>query len=186
MKQRLVWVPLALAIAAALAILPACGYGLAGRNVSLPEHVKVIAVPQLTNKTSDPDLGEALTSALTRELQSRGRWRVVPDASGSDVDAVVTGTISALSQVMKAINQGQPTRVEIFVTASVELKDLRDNNKVLWSNPALLSSEEFPISPGSTPQNTDVTAFLRQNNDATRRLALKFARTVVSSMLEGM
>jgi hypothetical protein len=183
-KQRLVVVSAAAGIAAAMLLLSACGYGLAGRTVSLPDHIKVIAVTTFTNRTQNPDLGQILTQAVQRELQGRGRWRVVPDTSTTDPDAVVSGTISGASITPKAFNQGQATRVEVFVTSAIELKDLRNNNKVIWSNPSLLSSEEFPIAPGT--QANDVNAFLRQSSDATQRLALKFARTVVASMLEGM
>jgi hypothetical protein len=172
------------AVFVTLSCLSACGYGLAGRNVSLPDHVKVIAVTTLTNRTSFPDLDQILTQAVLRELQSRGRWRVVPDATDPDVDAVVSGSISSLSLTPKAINQGQPTRVDIFVTAGLELKDLKNNNKVIWSNPSLVSSDDFPIAAGTSA--TDATAFLRQSQDATQRLAAKFARTVVATMLEGM
>ena len=166
-------------------VLSACGYGLAGRNVSLPAHIKVIAIPPLANRTPDNDLERALTQALQRELSSRGRWKVVPDATGADVDAVVTGTIVSLTSTNKLFNDAhQATRVEIAVAASVEFKDLRDNNKMLWANPSLVASDEYPITAGAA--GTDPSAYLRQNSDANQRLATKFARLVVTSMLEGM
>jgi hypothetical protein len=152
----------------------------------LPDHVKVIAVTMLTNRTSMPDLEQILTQAIQKELQSRGRYRVVPDASRAGVDAVVSGAVASLSQTPKAFNQGQATRLEIAVMGSIELKDLRDNNKVLWSNPGVSASDEFPIVTGAGAAPVDAAAYLRQNNDAFQRLAAKFARTVVTSMLEGM
>jgi len=173
-------------IVAAVTALSSCGYGLAGRNVSLPDHIKVIAVPMLTNRTAVPDLDQMLTQAILKELQSRGRFRVVPDAKGADVDAVVSGSVSNLTLTPKTFNQGQATRVDIAVMASIELKDLRNSNKVLWSNPGVTASDEFPIGAGTGTAPVDAAAYLRQNNDAYQRLAAKFARTVVTSMLEGM
>ena len=67
-------------VGAALAV-SACGYGLAGRNVSLPDHVKTIAVAPFANRTGVSDLDTVLQKAVLTELQSRGRWKVVPDAS---------------------------------------------------------------------------------------------------------
>lgn len=174
----------ALVVGVALA-LSSCGYGLAGRNVSLPAHIKVIAIPALANRTADTELERELTDALRRELSSRGKWKVVPDATGADVDAVVTGTIASLTTRNTLFNDThQATRAEVAVAVSVEFKDLRDSNKILWSNPSVVSSDEYPITSGTAA--TDASAYLRQNSDASKRLATKFARTVVSAMLEGM
>jgi len=179
-RTRLV-ILIALLIGAAVA-LPGCGYGLAGRTVSLPDHVKVIAVPMLTNRTANPGVDQIVTEALRNELQGRGRWRIVPDASGADVDAVVTGSVNSVVPTPTALNQGQATRVALTVSASIELKDVR-NNKVIWSNGGVVASDEYPIPAGTT---VDPSQYVRQNQDAFARLATKFARAAVSSMLEGM
>jgi hypothetical protein len=177
--------PFAAALAGVALLVPACGYGLAGRNVSLPAHIKTIAVPPLANRTAFPELERVLTEALQKELSSRGKWKVVPDATGADVDAVVTGVVMSLVLTNKAFNEArQATRVEVSVVASVEFKDLRDSSKMLWSTPGLVASDEYPITSGSA--STDASSYLRQNQDAYQRLAIKFARTVVGAMLEGM
>ena len=166
-------------------LVSGCGYGLSGRSVSLPAHIKVIAVPPLTNRTADPELERVLTKALQTELSNRGKWKVVQDAAGADVDAVVTGIVVSLTLTNKAFNEArQATRVEIGVVASVEFKDLRDNSKMLWSTPGLVTSDEYPITSGTV--STDPASYLRQNSDAYQRLATKFARTIVAAMLEGM
>jgi len=165
-----------------VALTTACGYGLAGRTVSLPDTIKTIAVTNLTNRTSTPELDRYMTEAIRTELSGKGRWRVVPDASGLDVDAALTGSVNAVQMLPKAQNQGQATRVDLSVIAALELRDVK-NNKVLWSNPSLVTVDEFPISVGTS---LDPSAYLRQNQDAYRRIASKFGRTAVSAMLEGM
>jgi hypothetical protein len=161
----------------------ACGYTLAGRGNSLPAHIKTIAVPQLVNHSLTADLDRILTDALRQELQSRGRWRVVPEATGPDIDAVVTGTIEPIGYAPQALNGSrQASRYVISVTASIEFHDLRDNNKMLWSNPSASARDEVEVSSG--PTGADTSAFLRQNTDAFERLAKTFAKMVVSSMLE--
>jgi hypothetical protein len=173
---------LIVAVACAAGLLSGCGYGLAGRTVSLPDHVKVIAVTMLNNRTAQPGLDQILTDAIRTELRGRGRWRIVPDANAPDVDAVVSGNVTGIVLSPIALNQGQATRVALTVSASVELKDVR-NNKVIWSN-TVVASDEYPIAPGTN--TNDVAQFIRQNQDAYLRLSGKFGRTAVSAMLEGM
>jgi outer membrane lipopolysaccharide assembly protein LptE/RlpB len=166
-----------------VALTTACGYGLAGRTVSLPDTIKTIAVTNLTNRTSTPELDRYLTDAVRAELSGKGRWRVVPDANDAGVDAVLSGTVNAVQLIPKAQNQGQATRVDLTVVSGMELRDVKNNNKVLWANPNVVTVDEYPISVGTS---VDVSAFFRQNQDAYRRIATKFARSVVSTMLEGM
>jgi hypothetical protein len=175
----------AVALALSALVTAGCGYGLAGRGATLPPHVRTIAVGPFTNQTTVPELDRILADAVQKELASRGKWKVVPAGGGADVDAVVSGSIGSLVPAPKALNESrQVSRVEITVTASVEFKDLRDNGKVLWSSPSHISRDEYDVT--SAAATTDASAFLRQNQDALTRLAARFARTVVSSMLEGM
>jgi outer membrane lipopolysaccharide assembly protein LptE/RlpB len=88
MTRRLLLSAMALAVAG-------CGYALAGRGANLPEHVRRIGVPIFDNQSSTPELDRILTEAVRTELQARGRYTVVPEATG--VDAVLTATIRPLS-----------------------------------------------------------------------------------------
>ena len=73
-------------IAVALAILPltGCGYALAGRGSSLPATIRTIGIPLFANATSVFDVEQALTQRVRLEFISRGKFRVVPDESGTD------------------------------------------------------------------------------------------------------
>jgi hypothetical protein len=174
---------LLLAVAAIGWAAVACGYSLAGRGNTLPAHIKTIAVPQLVNHSQMPDLDRVMTDAIRQELQTRKRWIVVPEATGTDIDAVVTGTIERTDYSPVALNVShQASRYVISVTASIQFKDLRDNNKMLWSNPNASARDEVEVTSSTT--TSDTAAFLRQNNDAFDRLAKTFAKMVVSSMLE--
>jgi hypothetical protein len=185
-RRVAVFAPAWALVASAALLVSACGYGLAGRNVSLPDHIKKIAVSPFVNRTAVSDLDSRLQKAVLAELQSRGRWKVVPDATSADVDAVVSGTITGLPQTAKAFDGTThlATRYEIAITATVDFKDLRDSNKVLWSNPSLVATDEYPVTPGASI--SDPSTFLRQHDDVYQRLATKFARMVVTAMLEGM
>ena len=161
--------------------LSACGYALAGRGSFLPTYIKVIGVPQFANNTSTFNLDQIVTAQVRQELQSRGGgFRVVPEASG---DAILTGTVTAISITPSAFNQSQQaTKYRVTVTASIEFKDTH-TNKVIWTSPALSRSEEYDIS-SNTAATSDVNQFFGQNTTALTRLAQEFAKTIVTSILE--
>jgi len=161
--------------------LTGCGYALAGRGSYLPTYIKVIGVPQFTNNTSTFNLDQILTAQVRQELQNRGGgFRVVPESTG---DAILTGTIGAISITPSAFNASQQaTKYRVTVIAAVDFKDTH-TNKIIWTNPALSFSEEYDIS-SNTAAAADVNQFFGQNTTALTRLAQNFAKTVVSSILE--
>ena len=160
-------------------ISASCGYALAGRGSFLPDYIRIVGVPAFVNHTSTFDLDRVFTDAVRREFAGRGRYTVQPDAT--NVDAVLTGTITSVRLDTTAFTTGsQASRVALVVTASFEFKDLREN-KVLWSNAALQYREEYDVS---TTTGTDVAAFFGQNTNAMQRLSQNFSRSVVTSILE--
>lgn len=164
---------------ALVTVSSSCGYALAGRGSFLPDYIRIVGVPAFVNQTSTFDLDRVLTDAVRREFAGRGRYTVQPDAT--NVDAVLTGTITSVRLDTTAFTTGsQASRVALVVTASFEFKDLREN-KVLWSNAALQYREEYDVS---TTTGTDVAAFFGQNTNAMQRLSQNFSRSVVSSILE--
>lgn len=162
-------------------VLAACGYSLAGRGSFLPSYIRVIGVPQFTNNTSTFNLDQIVTTQVRQELQNRGGgFRVVPDATG---DAVLTGTITAISLTPSKFNANQQAiAYRVTVTATVEFKDTH-TNKVIWTNPALAFSEEYDVS-SNVAATADVNQFFGQNTTALTRLATNFAKSVVTSILE--
>jgi len=156
-----------------------CGYSLAGRGSFLPAYIQRIGVPVFENETAVFDLNRQVTERVRAEFIGRGKYTIVPDATG--VDAVLTGTIASvtLSPVAFNLNQ-QATRYALVLTARVEFKDMRAN-KVLWSNPSMQYREEFQLDPTGV---SDTTAFLGQDVNARERMANEFARALVSAILE--
>jgi hypothetical protein len=156
-----------------------CGYSLAGRGSFLPAYIKRIGVPQFTNNTAVFELDRQVTERVRTEFIGRGKWTIVPDATG--VDGLVTGVISSVTLTPVAFNTSQQaTRYALTLSASVEFKDMR-TNKVLWSNPAMQYREEFALDPSSA---VDTTTFLGQDLNARERMANEFARALVSAILE--
>lgn len=168
-------------IALVLAILAqaACGYSLAGRGSFLPPYIKRIGVPMFTNNTAVFDLDRQVTDRVRSEFIGRGKYTIMPDATG--VDGLLTGVISSVTLTPVAFNTSQQaTRYALTLTASVEFKDMQAN-KVLWSNPSMQYREEFALNPTSA---LDTTTFLGQDVNARERMANEFARALVSAILE--
>jgi hypothetical protein len=156
-----------------------CGYALSGRGSFLPEYIEVIGVPLFVNSTTVFDVEQALTQQVRQEFIGRGKYRVIPDATGAD--AVLTGTVNSVTVVPTAFNeQQQATRYAFVVVMKFEFLDVRQN-KVLWENASLVFREEYDLDPGTTVASN---AFFGQESNAIERLARNFARTVVSSILE--
>jgi hypothetical protein len=157
-----------------------CGYSLAGRGSFLPAYVQSIGVPLFVNNTAVFDLEQLLTQRVRQEFLGRGRYQVRPDATG--VDALLTGTIAAISIVPAAFTDQQQASRYIFVlTMQIQFRDLRAD-RILWENPALVFREEYEVTTGSGA--LDANAFFGQESNAVERIAEDFAKTVVSAILE--
>jgi hypothetical protein len=177
------WVaPVALAAGAAIVAAAAgCGYALAGRGNALPAHIRTVGVPEFQNGTPFADLERVVTESVRAEFQSRGRFRVQPEAAG--VDAVLSGRITRLDlQPATLAGNLQASRYIVSLVVSVEFRDQTNNNEVLWSNPAMTFRDEFEVP--SSASGLDPTSAFRQDLNAVERLARNFARTAVTSILE--
>jgi hypothetical protein len=156
-----------------------CGYSLAGRGSFLPSYIQRIGIPLFLNNSTVFDLDRQVTERVRSEFIGRGKYTIVPDATG--VDALLTGTISSVTLTPVTFNTAnQATRYALTLTASVEFKDLRAN-KVLWTNPSMQYREEFALDPTNAQ---DTTTFLGQDVNARERMANEFARALVSAILE--
>jgi hypothetical protein len=175
MARRL-WLPI---VAAAVACA-GCGYALAGRGSFLPESVKRIGIPTLSNSTPYFEIGQIVTEKVRAEFIGRGRYEIVPEEE--NVDAVLSGQVTGISVAPASFTgQQQASRYIITITASFELKD-KNANAVLWNNPSMSFQEEYDAA--STVDPADPAAFFGQESNAVQRLATEFARAVVSAILE--
>jgi len=169
-----------LALVTLAAATAACGYALAGRGNALPSHIKRIGVPAFVNASTFPEVDIALTEAVRQEFQSRGRFATTPDSTG--VDAVLTGVVARADiRPLTFTANNQASSYSLTLTLNVEFKDLVDD-KILWANPTFRSSEEYQVPVSADLGN--ITALVTQIPNARERLAKKFAREVVSSILE--
>ena len=159
-----------------LALLPACGYHLAGRATTLPAGVTTIGIPTFENRTSRPELEQRITEHLIDEFSTRGRAHIVPGEEGAQ--AVLRGSILAYTTTPVVISeQGRATRYEILITARVSLNETT-TDRVLWSDDHFLFKRQYDVP--ATPQSS-----VDQEIVAIDEVATDFARSVVTSILEG-
>ena len=168
------------AVLAAVVCLSACGYALAGRGNSLPDHIRTIGIPNFTNQSRTPDLDHLLTEAVRAEFKTRGRYRIVPDST--NVDAVLTATIQPILLVPAEISPtGLASKYMVTVIASVEFTDEKEK-KTFWSNPAFRLSDEYNVPNAATVPDPSVVFSADKN--ALERIARSFAQSLVTSILE--
>jgi hypothetical protein len=174
------WLAIVLASAVAAS---GCGYALAGRGSFLPATIRVIAIPQLENRTTYIQVEQLLTEKVRNEFIGRGKYQVVTEPAGAD--AVLTGTITGINiQPVSFTNQQIASRYLFTLNMSVRFTDAM-TNEVLWSNDSLMLREEYDLTIAGDQTGTNVTAmFLDQERTSFDRISTDLARAVVTAILE--
>jgi hypothetical protein len=157
-------------LAAAVLAAAGCGYRLRGTGSSLPPQVRTMCIPMFKNLTTRFELDVKLTRAVINELVA-----VTGDAAASD--AILEGEITSFSATPIGFSGGnQADKYNITVTAKVTLKD-RASAKTLFANPGFVYQQEYDVPPGAN--------FESMETEAIDKIATKFARSLVVSLLEG-
>ena len=164
-------------LAVLLAVLvTCCGYHVAGRGNALPQEWKVIAIPALKNRTSSYRVEQRFTQALVREMISRTKYRVVPEAK--DADAVLEGEISSLQTTPVLFDPVTTRATLMLVSVSLRVRMVdRASGKAVYQNAKFVFRNEYEIS-------TDIPSFFQEEGPALDRMSRDFARTLVSAVLE--
>lgn len=127
------------------------------------------------NLTTRFELDVKLTKKVIDEIVARGKVGITGDMTSAD--AVLLGEITSFSVTPIAFSkQASADRYNITIVASITLRDLV-NQKVVFSNPHFVYQGEYEV-----PQGTD---FESVESGALDTIAEKFARSLVSTILEG-
>ena len=163
-------------ILATLLVSGGCGYALVGQGSSLPPNIKVVEFTTLENRTQRVGLEQRLSGEITRELVSRGRFKVQASAAGAD--AALTGAVLAFNLYPVSFDsQGRATDYQVSITARVALNAV-PGGEPIWENPAFTFRGNYQF-------NETAATFSDRENDAIDRVADRFAQSLVTSMLEG-
>ncbi|MGZ5496524.1 MAG: LptE family protein [Candidatus Aminicenantales bacterium] len=162
-------------IIAAVLAAAACGYRLRGTGSSLLPGIKTISVPMFKNQTTRFELDVKLTRAVINEVVARGKVALSTDPSAAD--AVLEGEITGFIASPIGFSGGnQADSYNVTVTAKVTLK-ARASAEPLFANPSFVYQQEYEVPPGSSFEDVQT--------EAIGKIAEKFARSLVVSILEG-
>lgn len=160
-----------------LLLASACGYALVGKSSSLDPSIRTIEIPAFVNKTTRVELEQRVTQAVADEFVSRGRLRLVKKTA--EADAILRGSIDSVGIVPVAFNQeGRATQYQLSITANIELLDHRNDDKVLWKNDQYRFTENYQVDVTSSDS-------FDQESRAIREIAVRFAESLVTNLLEG-
>lgn len=163
--------------ASAIALFTAaCGYHVGGHADLMPKTIKTIAIPAFGNNTTRYKLPVLLAANLTREFNTRTRYRIVADPS--EADAVLTGAVINFSPYPTIFDpvSGRATGVQVVVNVQLTLTD-RATGKVLFTRPNAEFRERYEIT-------TDPQSYFDESDTALARLSQDVARSIVTAILE--
>jgi outer membrane lipopolysaccharide assembly protein LptE/RlpB len=161
----------ALGLALLVVGLAGCGYSFRG---NLPDHIKTVAVPVFTNKTSEPAVENFLTSAVVEAYASNGRLRVVKP---EDADAILDGEVVGYSvQSIAFDNQANVRQYRLVVTMNIRLRDVR-RSSILFEQQNLREKADFQVQ-GAVSQT------IGAEEGAVRSAATEIARSIVSQTVD--
>lgn len=162
-------------LGAACLLAVQCGYHLRGTGTFLPPTIKRLGIPMFKNMTTRYNLEVTLTQGVIDEMVARGKVEVT---SGTEnVDAVLQGEITSFNvNPIGFSSQNIADRYNVTVVARILLRDVKDE-RVIFSNPSYVYQEEYEV-----PQGTNYETW---ETEALGKIAEKFARSLISTLLEG-
>jgi predicted GNAT family acetyltransferase len=154
-----------------------CGYRLLGRGGPLSEQgIGSVGVPVFGNRTPVPEIEQRFTEQVISELITRAKVEVRGDDRG--VDALLEGEIlTYIVQPVTVNEEGRATRYEVTVRARVALQDLRAD-RLLWEDQHFVFKSQYDV-----PEEEE--EYVELQIVAIEQTARGFARTVVSTLMEG-
>jgi hypothetical protein len=151
-----------------------CGYKVASQN-RLDQGFRSILVRPLENRTTQIEVDQILTRALSREVVQSTSLQVVNSEGQADV--ILTGVITSLRA--SPITIGRTAFGSTFLVTlhlRVELNE-RETGRVVFSRNDYIFREQYVI-------NVDVENFFSELNPALDRIARDFASSVVTTIRE--
>jgi len=117
-----------------------CGYSVRGH---LPDDVKTVAVPILTNRTTKPFVETDMTRALADAFATDGRLKVV---GRETADTVLEGEVIGYELLSIAFDATANVRLyRLVVTMNVRFRDTR-KNVMLFQQSGLSEKADFRVS----------------------------------------
>lgn len=148
-----------------------------GRGDGLPKHIKSLAIPPFQNPSLRFKVEQRFTAAVVDEALRRSRaLHVTSTAEGAD--AVMLGTIKAFTfRPVLLDDLGRARLFEVAITIGLTVRD-QTKNKILFQNQNFIFRGEYEIAG-------DPKTFFSEEGPAVDRIAKDFAKSVMTTILEG-
>jgi hypothetical protein len=160
-----------------LMMFEVCGYKRAGKGLSLPPEIKILAIPVFQNSSLKYRVEQRFTKAVIDEILRRARGIHVTTITDG-ADAVLNGDIRSFRAPGSILDQQGRTRLwNVRIIVSVTLRD-NHTRKILFQNSRLSFEGEYELSD-------DPESFFNEENPAVERIAKDFAQSIISTILEG-
>lgn len=148
-----------------------------GRGDGLPKHIKTLAIPPFQNPSLRFKVEQRFTSAMVDEALRRSRSLHIT-ATVEDADAVMLGTIKAFTfRPVLLDDLGRARLFEVAITVGLTVRD-QTKNKILFQNQNFIFRGEYEIAG-------DPKTFFSEEGPAVDRIAKDFAKSVMTTILEG-
>ncbi len=152
-------------------------YKPAGQGNNLPKHIKTLAIPPFQNPSLRFKVEQRFTAAMVDEALRRARSLHVT-STVEDADAVMLGTIKAFTYRPTVLDDlGRARLFEVAITVGLTVRD-QTKNKILFDNQNFVFRGEYEIAG-------DPKTFFSEEGPAVDRIARDFAKSVMTTILEG-
>ena len=124
-----------------------CGYQFSGSGSTLPPDIKTLAIVDVRNQTTEPQVGLKLKENLELRFERYGVVELSEDPERAD--ALLTCTITSIDDEVKTVTGQTDIELEsdLLVTLSAAIK--RRNGQIIWSNPNLVVRNSFASTSGA-------------------------------------
>lgn len=152
-----------------------CGYHTAGSANLLPADLHTIAIVPWGNATTQYKLPVYLAEAVSREVITRTRYKIVADPT--QADAVLSGGIVNVFSGTTIIDPTTARGTGAQVTVQLQVKLVAKDGKVLFNRSNLEFRDRYEVS-------LDPKQYFDESEATLQRISRDAARSVVSAMLE--
>lgn len=151
-----------------------CGYSLQGRATPLPQEIRTITIPTMTNQTLEAGIENAFTRAVIREFNLDGRLKVVRE---NRADSLLEGSIQDFSLYSTAYDaSGLALEYRAQVIMGVTFRRI-DTGEILLEAPSLTQVDEYRVT-------SDIPTDEGRKRAAIDEIARQLAETIHDLILE--
>jgi lipopolysaccharide assembly LptE-like protein len=152
-------------------------YKRADQGNALPKHIKTLAIPAFQNPSLRYKVEQRFTQAMIDEVLRRTRSLNIVSAT-EGADAVMEGTIKNFYYRPVLINDtGRARMFDVTIIVGVTVRD-QTKNKVIFKNDTYVFRNEYEISG-------DPQTYFNEEGPAVDRMARDFAKSVLTTIMEG-